>query len=230
MRFLTKKRSVLVLLAVVSLAFWIPGQAGAVTTFDSTFSFPNSDLSAVQGPFAELHIEVADEGSTTATVKVTVDNPTHFLIGDVIGLQLTKDATASGFSYTSPAGNTPTFVNQKGSSPPVDGFGGFNTTLNFGTDDNARFYSVTFILTVVPAASDWTDASSVLGVNAGGYDAALHIFTDIIGANDEAITGFAAEKPGIIFVPAPIPPSALLLGSGLLGLGLVGWRRREKKS
>jgi hypothetical protein len=28
----------------------------------------------------------------------------------------------------------------------------------------------------------------------------------------------------------PIPASALLLGSGLLGLGLVGWRRREKKA
>jgi hypothetical protein len=28
----------------------------------------------------------------------------------------------------------------------------------------------------------------------------------------------------------PIPPSVLLLGSGLLGLGLVGWRRREKKA
>jgi hypothetical protein len=26
--------------------------------------------------------------------------------------------------------------------------------------------------------------------------------------------------------PVPIPPSALLMGSGLLGLGLVGWRRR----
>jgi hypothetical protein len=30
--------------------------------------------------------------------------------------------------------------------------------------------------------------------------------------------------------PVPIPASALLLGSGMLGLGLVGWRRREKKA
>jgi hypothetical protein len=28
----------------------------------------------------------------------------------------------------------------------------------------------------------------------------------------------------------PIPPSALLMGSGLLGLGLVGWRRRSHKA
>lgn len=28
----------------------------------------------------------------------------------------------------------------------------------------------------------------------------------------------------------PIPPSALLMGSGLLGLGLVGWRRRRQQA
>jgi hypothetical protein len=27
--------------------------------------------------------------------------------------------------------------------------------------------------------------------------------------------------------PVPLPPSVLLMGSGLLGLGLVGWRRRQ---
>jgi hypothetical protein len=30
--------------------------------------------------------------------------------------------------------------------------------------------------------------------------------------------------------PVPVPPSVLLLGSGLVGLGLIGWRRREKKA
>jgi len=29
------------------------------------------------------------------------------------------------------------------------------------------------------------------------------------------------------YTPVPLPPSALLLGSGLLGLGALGWRRRE---
>ncbi len=28
------------------------------------------------------------------------------------------------------------------------------------------------------------------------------------------------------FVPVPIPPTVLLLGSGLLGLGLLGWRKK----
>ena len=32
------------------------------------------------------------------------------------------------------------------------------------------------------------------------------------------------------YVNVPIPPSVLLMGSGLLGLGLVGWRRRQKKA
>ncbi len=29
--------------------------------------------------------------------------------------------------------------------------------------------------------------------------------------------------------PVPIPPSALLMGSGLLGIGLLGWRRKAKE-
>ena len=36
--------------------------------------------------------------------------------------------------------------------------------------------------------------------------------------------------PDTCETPVPLPPSALLLGSGLLGLCLFGWRRREKKA
>ena len=58
-----------------------------------------------------------------------------------------------------------------------------------------------------------------------GYFAAAHIFVqNTLDASDAVKTGFAGN--GVV----PIPPSALLLGSGLLGLGLVGWRRREKKA
>jgi hypothetical protein len=35
---------------------------------------------------------------------------------------------------------------------------------------------------------------------------------------------------GTALASVPIPPSVLLMGSGLLGLGLVGWRRRQKKA
>ncbi|MEJ2071774.1 MAG: PEP-CTERM sorting domain-containing protein, partial [Syntrophobacterales bacterium] len=31
------------------------------------------------------------------------------------------------------------------------------------------------------------------------------------------------------YIPTPVPPSLLLLGSGLLGLGLLGWRRKRSR-
>ena len=33
---------------------------------------------------------------------------------------------------------------------------------------------------------------------------------------------------GTEYTPVPLPPSVLLLGSGLLGMGLLGWRRKTK--
>jgi hypothetical protein len=39
--------------------------------------------------------------------------------------------------------------------------------------------------------------------------------------------GTALDEPNIV---VPLPPSVLLMGSGLLGLGLVGWRRRSHKA
>jgi hypothetical protein len=55
------------------------------------------------------------------------------------------------------------------------------------------------------------------------YDKNLAI-NAYLGGLDYIITGGAG---GMLIAHTPLPPSALLLGSGLLGLGLLGWRRKR---
>jgi hypothetical protein len=45
-----------------------------------------------------------------------------------------------------------------------------------------------------------------------------------LGGLNYTITGGAG---GMLIAHTPLPPSVFLLGSGLLGLGLLGWRRRR---
>jgi hypothetical protein len=48
-------------------------------------------------------------------------------------------------------------------------------------------------------------------------------FFPIAGAHDVRVVLYETMTG---YTDAPVPPSALLLGSGLLGLGLLGWRRK----
>lgn len=55
------------------------------------------------------------------------------------------------------------------------------------------------------------------------YNATL-LANDYLGGFNYNITGGAG---GMLIAHTPLPPSVLLLGSGLLGLGLLGWRRKR---
>ena len=203
------KRKWLLILAIMVVVCWA-AVAGANTvlptptgTLWSTITVDNTILT---GPFADLYLAVA---GNLATFEI-VARPS-FAFTDVF-LNLTNTAvTYNKVFWDGAATFTP-------GPPPgngnVDGFGDFNYSLNAnptGTDGAGTFFKFTLAL----ASGTWANIDSVLMGNPNYFEA-VHIF----GGPSLGITGFAAQ-------PVPIPPSALLLGSGLLGLGLVGWRRKK---
>jgi hypothetical protein len=71
-------------------------------------------------------------------------------------------------------------------------------------------------------------ASPVLWSTLGGlpdYSVSVNL-TGLVDGNFGFLWGSGTCGNGPIETCVPIPPSVLLMGSGLLGLGLLGWRRR----
>ena len=59
----------------------------------------------------------------------------------------------------------------------------------------------------------------------------INIYYNVHLAANAYLGGLSYTIPGggggMLIAHAPVPPSVLLLGSGLLGLGALGWRRRR---
>ncbi len=190
-----------------------------VSTFESLITKvggTSSPLNTVPGPYAQVDVFVYSSGQ--ASIEFTALN--SYFISDVIGVNLAKEDTAveSSIVFSTNTGNN-TFDSQSNNEPANIHalFGDFNLNLEFTKNGfDGRFKDVSFLLSggTVLNPITYTDAATILAFNSDGFDAYAHIFNV-----DGSITGFAAEVP----IPAALP----LFGTGLLGLGLLGWRRKS---
>ena len=74
-------------------------------------------------------------------------------------------------------------------------------------------------------------ASDPINIYYNAANAANFYFSGGTNLDIPFATGFGAVKwdPTVPSSPVPLPPSVLLLGSGLLGLGAMGWRRKHQE-
>ena len=219
---------ILALGLVLGGAFALPAQA---TTLDFTLGFlPGGTVSFAGGsaPLVGAGIDVSfvvDKDTLNPAIPVT-HGVLSFTSGPFTGIATNEWDFGGGPS---------SFIKITGAVPAA-GITDPNTVLLSGTFDLARVIYITnplFTFTVAAAGFQDTKDPALLayfGISAG---------TPLIGSFNLSFNTAAGQIPpgafasttmgsGNLFnVPVPIPPSLLLLGTGLMGLIGLGWRKRQ---
>jgi hypothetical protein len=214
-------KKAIILLAILALACWLPGQAMADYMFD--INLGNAAISGYPGPYAHVDVSLTDSTHASITFTSLTNGGNIYLLGDGGSVAVNVNATSWTLGTISGSnagtGFTPGPYSDGGAANE-NGFGSFNQTINSFDGFTHSSDSITFALT--DTSGTWGSANDVLTGNADGYLAGAHIFVTSSPANatnGALTTGYAVNSA------VPIPPSALLMGSGLLGLGLLRFRK-----
>lgn len=194
----------------------------------------NSQISGFSGPYGTVSVNLINPTTATITFNSTVENGNINLFGNVYA-----NVEASSWSVSGIAGSnigtgfkTPlsfTSVNNPGN---VDGRGSFNLEIENQTGDGFSSAENTVSFTLTDKSGTWADAASVLFANGNENFLAAHTFITLNPpnvSNGAIVTGYSGSDTTIPNSHVPDGGStAILLGSGMLGLGWLRARFSRK--
>jgi hypothetical protein len=224
-------RKMLLIMAMAALVCWLPGQALAVTSsYVSSLGIQGSNnFTPAESPFGTITVNLnSSQNIATVTIAGT-ENPVDLDI--VNGATSASPVVDAALNVVNPTGGSiPNFTATaapdtsgttnvtKAAGQTFDSLGTFNITASGYGGGTDNFEDIVFTLTA-GAGDTWANAASVLTGNGLGEDGGALVYLE--GTTSD--TTYIGEEVTAV----PLPPTALLLGCGLLGLVGLGWRKRS---